>query len=86
MTHAALDTDAVAESFFASLENEMHYRQSLATGDKAEQTTIGYIEGYHNRTRPHSSIGYQIPAEVMDAFMQRCDMAFNDHDPHLLAA
>ena len=34
-----------------------------------------YIEGYYNRQRPHSTIGYQIPAERMDAFMGRIEAA-----------
>lgn len=37
---------------------------------------VGYIEGFHNRARPHSTIGYQTPAGKTEAFMERCDAAF----------
>jgi putative transposase len=32
---------------------------------------IDFIECYYNRRRPHSTIGYKIPAEVMGAFFKR---------------
>lgn len=63
--------NAVAESFFATLKNEMYYRESFATRDAAKMAVIEFIESYYNRKRPHSSIGYRIPAEVMDAFFER---------------
>ena len=61
----------VAESFFATLKNEMYYRQSFATRSCAKHAVIEFIESYYNRRRPHSSIGYKIPAEVMEAFFER---------------
>lgn len=63
--------NAVAESFFATLKNEMYYRESFATRDGARHAVIEFIEGYYNRRRPHSSIGYKVPAQVMDAFFER---------------
>ena len=63
--------NAVAESFFATLKNEMYYRQSFATRSCAKHAVIEFIESYYNRRRPHSSIGYKIPAEVMEAFFER---------------
>lgn len=67
--------NAVAESFFGTFKNEMYHRSSFATRDEARVAAIGYVEGYYNRLRPHSSIGYRVPAEEMDAFMARCDAA-----------
>lgn len=61
--------NAVAESFFAKLKNEMYYRTSFATRAQAKMAVIEFIETYYNRKRPHSTIGYQIPAEVMEAFL-----------------
>lgn len=63
--------NAVAESFFATLKNEMYYRKSFATRAQAKAAVIEFIESYYNRRRPHSSIGYKIPAEVMNAFFER---------------
>ena len=63
--------NAVAESFFATLKNEMYYRQSFATRDEAKMAVIEFIECYYNRKRPHSTIGYQVPAEVMEDFFER---------------
>lgn len=67
--------NAVAESFFGTFKNEMYHRSSFATRGEARVAAIGYVEGYYNRLRPHSSIGYRVPAEEMDAFMARCDAA-----------
>ena len=78
--------NAVAESFFASLKNEMYHHASFATRDEAKAAVIDYIEADYNRMRPHSSIGYQIPAEVMEAFMRRCDAAFSETAEALAAA
>ena len=67
--------NAVAESFFATLKNEMYSLRSWATRDEARLSVFEYIEGYYNRQRPHSTIGYQIPVERMDAFMGRIEAA-----------
>ncbi len=63
--------NAVAESFFATLKNEMYHRRSFATRAQAKTAVIEFIEAYYNRKRPHSTIDYRIPAEVMDAFFER---------------
>ncbi len=78
--------NAVAESFFATLKNEMYYLNNFATRAEAKQAVIGYIEGYYNRCRPHSTLDYQIPAVVMNDFMNRCDKAFLEEEEGLLAA
>ena len=49
----------------------MYYRESFATRDAAKRAVIEFIESYCNRRRPHSSIGYKVPAQVMDAFFER---------------
>ena len=78
--------NAVAESFFATLKNEMYYRHSFATRAEAKVAVIEFIEGYYNRRRPHSSIDYQIPAEVMAAFFDRTARAFAQDEGLPLAA
>lgn len=44
--------NAVAESFFATLKNEMCYRRSFQTRNSAKHAVIGFIEAYCNRRRP----------------------------------
>ena len=63
--------NAVAESFFATLKNEMYHRESFATRADAKHAVIRFIEAEYNRKRPHSTIGYQIPAKAMEAFFER---------------
>ncbi len=49
----------------------MYYRRSFSTRDDARHAVIEFIEVYYNRMRPHSTIGYQVPARAMDAFFER---------------
>lgn len=65
--------NAVAESFFATLKNEMRCRRRFATGAEAGHAVVEFIGAYHNRRRPHSSIGYRVPAEAMADFFERTD-------------
>ena len=67
--------NAVAESFFATLKNEMRYRRSFATRADAKHAAIEFIEADHNRKRPHSTIGHQIPAQAMESFFERTKQA-----------
>ena len=63
--------NAVAESFFATLKNEMRCRRRFATRADAKHTVVEFIEADYNRRRPRSTIGYQIPAQAMGAFFER---------------
>ena len=44
-----------------------------ATRAETRAASVGYIEGYYNRRRPHTSIGNAAPADKMGAFMARMD-------------
>ena len=63
--------NAVAESFFATLKNEMYSLRSLPTRAEARSAVVGFVEGYYNRARPRSTIGCQTPAGKMEAFFER---------------
>ena len=65
--------DNAAESFFATLKNEMHHRRRFAARAEARHAVVEFIEAYCNRRRPHSSIGYRVPAEAMADFFERTD-------------
>lgn len=56
--------NAVAESWFSMLKNEMYYRQSFATRRRARFKVMQYIEVFYNRQRLHSTLGYRTPAEA----------------------
>ena len=65
--------DAVAEPFLGTSENETRHLRGLATRKEARLASAGYVEGCHDRRRPHSTIDYHIPAEEMDALFERMD-------------
>jgi putative transposase len=49
--------NAMAESFFATLECEILDRQTLKTHAEAKMAIVKFIEGWYNPRRRHSSIG-----------------------------
>lgn len=78
--------NSVAESFFSTLKNQMYHHYSFATRTKAKNAVVGFIEGFYNRKRPHSSIDYQIPAEKMDSFFERTKQSYCEKPMEYLAA
>ena len=54
--------NAMAESFFATLECELLNRRSFQTQTEAKLAVFEYIEGFYNTRRRHSSLGYRSPA------------------------
>lgn len=59
--------NAVAESFFSMLKNEMFYRFDFATLAEARVAVADYID-FYNRRRLHSTLGYRTPADAMNEF------------------
>jgi putative transposase len=53
--------NACIESFHAILKKEEVYRTYYATYEQANLALFQYIEGWYNRKRIHSSIGYKTP-------------------------
>ena len=53
--------NAMAESFFASLECELISRRSFRTKAEARRALFTYIEGWYNLRRRHSGIGRVSP-------------------------
>jgi len=54
--------NAVAESWFAALKNELIYCNVWATRAEARRAVFEYIEVFYNRRRRHSSLNYLSPA------------------------
>jgi transposase InsO family protein len=55
--------NAVAESFFSSLKNEVVHHCRFKTRDDARAAIFEYIEVFYNRQRRHQSLDYVSPAE-----------------------
>ena len=54
--------NAVAESFFATLEFELLMKHDWHTRAEAHRAIFRYLETWYNRKRRHSSLGYVSPA------------------------
>jgi putative transposase len=58
--------NAAAESFFATLKDELYHRQRFDTRARARFAVAEYIEVFYNRQRLHSAlVGYRTPAEAL---------------------
>ncbi len=53
--------NAMAESFFASLERELLSRRSFHSQAQARMAVFEWIEGWYNPHRRHSALGYRSP-------------------------
>jgi transposase InsO family protein len=53
--------NAVAESFFSSLKNELIHHRDYHTRDQARTEIFDYIELFYNRRRIHQSLDYETP-------------------------
>jgi putative transposase len=53
--------NAMAESFFATLECELLARRTFSTHGEARSALFEYIEIFYNRHRRHSALGYLSP-------------------------
>ncbi len=63
--------NAVAESFFATLEVELLLEANWPTQAAARQAIFAYIETWYNRERRHSSLGYRSPVQYEAEVLNR---------------
>jgi transposase InsO family protein len=56
--------NAPMQSFFKTLKVERIYQTRYETRDHARLDIVDWIEGYYNRQRIHSSIGYRTPVQA----------------------
>jgi len=70
--------NAMAESFFATLECELLDRRRFKTQAEARIAVFEFIEGFYNPRRRHSSLGYLSPVD----FERRHDQTPNDPGAH----
>ncbi len=54
--------NAWTESFFGTMKREMLQKGVFESFEDANTEIFEYIDGYYNRKRKHSSLGYTTPA------------------------
>ena len=62
--------NAVAESFFATLEFELLMQKDWHTREDARRAIFRYIEIWYNRKRRHSTLGYISPAAYEEQLLE----------------
>jgi putative transposase len=62
--------NAMAESFFSTLEAELLSRRRFTSQAEARMACFSYIEGWYNPVRLHSGLGYRSPM-TYEAEMQK---------------
>jgi len=66
--------NAVAESFFSTLKNELVHRVIFLTQDSARNAIAEWIEMFYNSKRRHSSLGYATPLEAEQRYYQQQEL------------
>jgi transposase InsO family protein len=68
--------NAISESFVASLKTELLHRRHRFLSREAARTAIfEYIEGFYNRVRRHSALGYSSPTDYEQATIKEVAVA-----------
>lgn len=67
--------NALAESFFAALKNELVHRTVYPTREHARKDIVRYIELRYNTRRLHSGLGYRTPQEVHNEYVNEQSVA-----------
>lgn len=67
--------NALAESFFAALKNEMVHRTTFPTIRHATKAVARYIETFYNRQRLHSGLGYRTPLDAQTSYQNHATAA-----------
>ena len=76
--------NAMAESFFATLECELLDRRSFRTQAEAKLAVFEYLEGFYNPRRRHSSLGYRSPVQFERELIGQAASP-RAHSPHRVA-
>jgi len=56
--------NAPMECLFHTLKVELAHQRRWATREEARRDLFAYIEGYHDRQRIHSALGYRTPEQA----------------------
>ena len=60
--------NAMAESLFATVECELLQRTPFKSRQQAQGEIFKFLEGFYNRRRRHSALGYLSPVEFERAW------------------
>jgi putative transposase len=63
--------NAVMESFFSTLKLELDLSKAIGTKDFTQGTVFSWMEGWYNRERRHSSLGYVSPVRFEEKFLSQ---------------
>ena len=63
--------NAVAESFFSTVKNELLAEPCYASRREAQTALFEYIEVFYNRQRIHQTLGYRSPQHVEEQVLSR---------------
>ena len=55
--------NAVVESFFSNLKNELTHNRTFQTREQARSEIFDYIEIFYNRQRAHATLQYMSPED-----------------------
>lgn len=67
--------NSLAESFVATSKTELVYRERWPTREAARTAIFECLEGFYNRTRLHSALGYRSPADFEEDRMRETTAA-----------
>jgi putative transposase len=67
--------NAPMESFYATLKGELVEQRDYLTRDEARADIFQFLEGWYNRRRLHSALGYITPEQKMIAFQAAASAA-----------
>jgi len=65
------DDNAVAESFFSTVKNELTVEQHYASRRDAQTALFEYSAVFYNRQRMHQTLGYRSPQHVEEQALSR---------------
>lgn len=57
------------ESFWGTLKTELVYRTHYSTRAQTKSAIFAYFEGWYNRQRRHSTLGYLSPVQFEQLFV-----------------
>ena len=67
--------NAPMESFYATLKGELVEQHDYLTRDEARADVFQYLEGWYNRRRLHSALGYLTPEQAIARFQAAASAA-----------
>lgn len=71
MSEGSCYDNAAMESFFHTLKTELVHLNKFSTRQEAKRAIFEYIEGFYNRKRLHSTLGYLSPEAFEDLYKEK---------------